>query len=884
MVPPPIAHYKITSKLGEGGMGEVYRATDTKLGRDVAIKVIPDAFAQDADRMARFGREAQVLASLNHPNIAAIYGAEERALVLELVEGPTLAESTAQGPMPVEEALPIARQIAEAMEYAHERGIIHRDLKPANIKLTPEGRVKVLDFGLAKLTEQRQQPATALTQTMAITGTPGYLAPEQLEGKPADARSDIFAFGCVLYELLSGQRAFPGKSLAAALTATAMTEPKAIEGAPKELERLVRRCLRKDPARRIQHMDDVRVALEDLAEDSEPGGVSGAEAPPAALRPWLGWSVAAALAACLAALAFVHFREKPPAPPEVTRFQIRLPDKVRFTAGGTFTFSPDGRHVAFAAIGADQPPRIWVQDMDALEARPLLATLTGPNPPPVFWSPDSRYVAFSENSPKLAKVDVTSGTVHSVCDKPGAPIGGSWNRGDVIIFGSMSTGLWRVPAAGGKPVPLTTLDASRNERQHELPSFLPDGKHFLYLRVSREPDESGIYIGSLDDPPDRQSKKRLLATGLGATLAPSGDGQTGSLLFLRDGTLMAQPFDPARQELSGSPSAIAEQVGSAYETGYFSASPRALVYRATLAPRESQFTWFDRQGKASEKVGDPGQIGNTYRLSPDGTRVAFAQAKSEDLEEVDLWLLDLARGTSTRFTFGNRTASISPVWSPDSAEIAFASNRDGVYNLYRKPANGSKEEEVLLKTNGNKRPLDWSRDGRFLLYATSDSSNFIIEHIWVLPMQGDRTPFPFQNTPFDESRARFSPDGHWVAYDSAESGRHEVYVREFQPGAGSAGGGGKWMVSKDGGMAPQWRGDGKELIYRGLERQVMSVDVDTSRLFQAGAPRELFRLPAGAGLLPTSDFKRFLSPIPLEQNVPPSFTVMLNWTSAIKSR
>jgi Tol biopolymer transport system component len=585
----------------------------------------------------------------------------------------------------------------------------------------------------------------------------------------------------------------------------------------------------------------------------------------------------------LGPVAFLHWREKPAAPPEVTRFQIRLPDKVRFSAGGAFTLSPDGRHLAFSAAAADQAPGVWVQDLDALEARQLPGTLTGPNPPPFFWSPDSRFVVFSENSPKLAKADVTGGPVQYICDKPGAPVGGSWNQGDVIIFGSTNSGLWRVPATGGKAVPLTTLDASRNERQHELPSFLPDGKHFLYLRVSREPDESGIYAGSLDDPPGRQSKKRLLATGLGAAFVPSGDGRTGSLLFLREGALMAQPFDPAKQELSGSPTPIAEQVGSTYETGYFSASPRALVYRATLAPRESQFTWFDSQGKAGEKVGDPGEIGNIFRLSPDATRVAYTQAKPS-LEDADLWLLDLARGTSARFTFGNQAASRMPAWSPDGAEIVFASNRDGVYNLYRKPANGSSEEELLLRTNENKRPLDWSRDGRYLLYAASDTPTFIIEHIWVLPMQGDRTPFPFENTRFDESRARFSPDGRWVAYDSAESGRHEIYVREFQPSAASAGAGGKWMVSKDGGTSPQWRGDGKELLYRGLGRQVISVSVDTRHSFQAGAPRELFQIPAGTGLLATADFKRFMAAIPLDQDIPQSFTVMLNWTSAIKSR
>ncbi len=863
-------------------MGEVWRATDTKLNREVAIKILPEAFAQDPDRMARFTREAQALASLNHPNIATIYGVEEHALVIELVEGPTLADRIARGPMGIDEALPIARQIAEALEAAHEKGIVHRDLKPANIKLTAEGKVKVLDFGLAQVapaspgdsTENSPTLTLRATQAGIIVGTAAYMAPEQARGKPVDKRADIWAFGVVLCEMLTGERLFPGDDLTSVLASVVKDEPD-WKRFPLSVRRLLQRCLEKDPKRRLRDIGDAMALVE-----AGPGPT--APAPGAGSVQRRLWGVTAA--ACLAAsvFGFLYIRQKPPAPPDVARFQIRLPDKVRFSAGGSFTLSPDGRHLAFSAIGADQPPRIWVQDLDALEARALPGTITGPNPPPFFWSPDSRFLVYSENSSKLAKADVTGGPVQAICDKPGPPVGGGWNQGDVIIFGSTNSGLWRVPATGGKAVPLTTLDPSRNERQHELPSFLPDGKHFLYLRVSKDPDQTGIYVGSLDDAPDRQSRKRLLAAGLGAAFVPTGDGQSGSLLFLREGTLMAQPFNPARQELSGSPSPIAEQVGSVYETGYFSASAHALVYRAALAARESQFTWFDNQGKAGEKVGDPGAIGNTLRVSPDGTRVAYVKFGSAAVE-ADIWLLDLERGTSTRFTFGNQTASITPVWSADSAEIVFASNRDGIFNLYRKPANGSREEELLLRTTEHKRPLDWSRDGRFLLYSISDTPSFVVEHIWVLPMQGDRKPFPFQNTRFDESRAQFSPDGHWIAYDSTESGRHEVYVREFQPSAASAGAGGKWMVSKDGGNSPQWRRDGKELLYRGLGREVMSVSVDTSHAFQAGTLRELFRLPPGAPVA-SADFKRFLVPIPLEQTVPQSFTVMLNWTSAIKSK
>ena len=871
--------YEILGLLGAGGMGEVYRARDLRLNRDVAIKVSKEQFSE------RFEREARAVAALNHPNIAHLYDVviskdAPNYLVMELVEGQTL-----KGPLPPAEVERIAGQIAGALEAAHEKGIVHRDLKPANIKITPEGTVKVLDFGLAKVaaigppTEDSPTFTMGATQAGMILGTAAYMSPEQARGKPVDKRADIWAFGVVLYELLSGQHLHQGDTVSDTLASVLMNEPN-LEKVPARYRALLRRCLEKDPRKRLRDIGDAMPLLEEEA----------ALAPAAVRSRRLPWAIAAVCALAAVALAAIHFSQKPPAPPAVARFQIRLPEDVKFTSGGTFALSPDGLHLAFSAVNGKGQAGVWIQDLDALEARELSATFTGPSPPPFFWSPDNRYVAYSENSPKLKKVDIATGSVQDICDKPGPPIGGSWNQAGLIIFGSTSTGLWKVPAAGGVPVALTKLDPARNEREHELPSFLPDGRHFLYLRISAsKPEDNGVFAGSIDDPPDKQSEKLVLATGFGAQYIPaaaggSGLAESGSgfLLFLREGALMVQAFDPSKLELSGEPQPIAEGLGSVYETGYFSASGNALVYRTSRAIRDYQLAWFDPQGKAMGPAGEPGTIA-APRFSPDGSRVAYRKTAA-NLADQDIWVLDLKRDTSTRFTFGPRM-NTEPQWSPDGSEIVFASDRDGVFNLYRKPSSGATEEQLLLRSDLNKRPESWSADGRFLLYGASKSATFTENDTWVLPMQGaDRTPFPFQQTRFDEDNARFSPDGRWVAYESNESGRYEVYVREFNPSAGSAAGG-KWQVSKDGGSNPRWRSDGKELLYLSLGRIFMSVSVEGTKAFQSGAPKVLFAVPPAAnGAAASPDLKRFLMSIPVESKTPQAFNVMLNWTSLIKTK
>jgi len=878
-------------------MGEVYRAKDSRLDREAAIKVLPMAFACDPERLARFEREAKALASLNHPNIATIYGLEEspegKAIAMELVDGATLSS-----PLPLNEALRVAVQIAEALEAAHDKGITHRDLKPANIMVTNGGLVKVLDFGLAAVGgapsgSADDSPTFTMggTEAGAIMGTAAYMSPEQAAGKTVDRRADVWSFGVVLYEMLTGKRLFHGETVSHILAEVLRADidfKQLPQTTPPAIRELLKRCLDRDVKTRLQAIGEARIAirkyLANPAGESESLRQSNAASLSRRRPVWPG--VAALMTLAAVAVSLLHFREKPAAPAAAIRFQILLPENVRFTNSGPFTMSPDGRHAAFSAIGADKTPRVWIQDLDALEPRVLPDTYTGQNPPPFFWSADNRFVVYSENSARLKKADEQTGVVQDICEKPGPPIGGSWNKDGVIIFGSTSTGLWKVDSAGGTPAPLTKLDPSLHDRSHELPQFLPDGRHFLYLRAAAKPEESGIYVGSLDDPPERQNKKRILATAFGASFAGESQSGTGVLLFLRDDSLMAQPFDPGKLELSGKPALLVRGVGSVYQTGYFSAAGNALMYRTSASIRDYQLTWFDRQGKTTGTIGEPSAIGQV-RLSPDGTRAAYRKDSYKLAGNQDLWLLDINRGASARFTFGPGNSGL-PLWSPDGSELVFSSDRDGVYNLYRKPANGAREEELLLRSNLNKAAWSWTRDGKFLLYSTSPSTAFSNQDLWVLPMQGDRTPYPFLQTRFDEGAASFSPDGRWVAYHSNESGRYEVYVREFT-GARDSAAGGKWLVSKDGGAFPEWREDGRELMYRDLSRKLMSVSVDSSRAFQAGVPQVLFQpvfqFPAGGGssaMAVTADLKRFLIPVPVEKTSTQAFTVLLNWTSALK--
>ncbi len=893
--------YEILSAIGAGGMGEVYRARDTKLSRDVALKVLPEAFVRDPACMARFEREAKLLASLNHPNIASIYGLEDsdhtRALVMELVEGPTLADRIRQGATPLDDVLSVAKQICEALEYAHERGVIHRDLKPANIKLTTNDKlatslvVKILDFGLAKALENdaastdiSDSPTISMaTQVGTILGTAAYMSPEQAKGKAVDRRTDVWAFGCVLYEMLTGRVAFRGETVTDTLAAVLKEEPDwsyiPIATQP-QVRSLLHRCLKKDVRQRLQAIGDARIVLEEVLSGVPQVDSVGAIAHSAKpWRRWLAWGIVALLFVTLTPIAFFHFSETHSVA-EPVRFQISLPAGIR-----TFALSPNGRQLAFIAPGSGGHNLIWIRALDALEARPLPNT-EDVFAPPVFWSPDSRFIAFQAGG-KLKKIDISGGPPQAICDTAATVVlGGAWNREDVIIFGTEGPGIMQVSAAGGVATLLTTTGGND---VHVFPSFLPDGRHFVYLRAPHNP---GIFVGSLDDKPEQQSPKQLLATPLMPVYAHTADPALGRLLFMRESTLMAQSFDVRRLELVGEPVPVADQVGSLFLSGSFSASANdVLAYRKRSATTATELTWFDRAGKVLGHI--RGSDAGTYTytdlaLSPDGTRVAASRVDlSAPGQSETIWLLEFARSVSARLTF-DFGPSTSPVWSPDSGRIAFEGHRARGVGLYQKGSGGAEREEILISpTTSDKVPNDWSRSGRFLLYTIQDPKTNA--DLWVLPLTSDGqpsgTPTPFANTEFNEQQGQFSPDGRWIAYVSDESGRPEIHVQPFPV---SSGGGSKIQISRDGGNQPRWRRDGKELFYVSLDGKIMAVDVSGEREFKAGVPKFLFQAPIyrdDAALNSfhwdvTADGKRFLVDTVAASSEP--LTVVLNWTAGVK--
>jgi Tol biopolymer transport system component len=851
--------YEILAPLGEGGMGVVYKANDTRLGRTVALKFVKAEFNQ------RWEREARAIAALNHPHIATLYDVGEHEgspyLAMEYVKGAPL-----KGPCPVKEVIEYGIQMADALAAAHAAGIVHRDLKPGNILVTEKGSVKVLDFGLAKLAEQTAEGATAVTQTAAIAGTPGYLAPEQLNGKSADARSDIFAFGCILYELVSGRRAFPGETMAAALASTALAEPKPLEGAPERLEELIERCLRKDPERRQQSMADAKVALEDIRDGVQT--VAGRPAAqPAGSR--LGWMILAALLGLAAAsLAVVHFREKRAELP-VVRVTIGAPEKTVFTSPALV--SPDGRRIVFSATSADSKAQLWVRALDALAAQPLAGTDRGI---PWFWSPDGRSIGFYGGG-KLMKIDAAGGPPLTLAAAPNMR-GGAWSPEEVVIFAPSTTGpLMRAPAAGGAASPATKLDASRGENTHRYPWFLPDGCHFLFAAGDNLAEHRAIRIGSLDSLESRV----LLEADSNAIYAQ------GYLLFLRETTLMAQPFDAKRLALTGEAAPLAEHVRrvptAAY--GFFSASETGLLAYDTVGGSGGlRLTWMDRDGKRLATAGDPADLG-IPNLSPDQKRAAVSVNMGGNR---DVWIYDLARGLRTRFTFDNAAQS-GAVWSPDGRSIVFSSHSKGSWDLFRKASDGTGAQELLYSDGLEKHPTSWSPDGRFVLYwAPGNTKTTPTADIWILPLAAGAKPHPLVQAGFAEYHPQFSPDGRWVAYQSNESGQYEIYVIPF--GAEGSAQGGKWQVSTAGGEDVRWRRDGKALFFIAPGQKLMEAEVSVKGgTFESGPVSALpLALPPAAlfgGYDVAADGKSFLIVMPPEQSTNPEpLTVVQNWTAGLK--
>jgi Tol biopolymer transport system component/predicted Ser/Thr protein kinase len=879
--------YAVTAFVGAGGMGEIYRAKDTRLDRTVALKILPAS--KDPDRKARFEREARAISQLQHPHICALYdvGSQDGVeyLVMEFLEGQTLAQKIEKGPLPIAELVETAIDIAEALDHAHRAGICHRDLKPANVMLTKTG-VKLLDFGLARALGAPSVPAGGETATMALTrdgvilGTLPYMSPEQLEGKPGDARSDMFAFGAVLYEMATGRRAFQGSSGASLITNIMSADPPPMSATqpvtPPALEKIVRRCLAKDPENRWQSARDVAGALDLVMEQP-------AAAPPIVsersrrTRLALGLFAALLIAAISAAVIYFGF---PPAPePGAVTFTIPPPQGSYFYGRSVPAVSPDGSRIAFvASVGGAS--RIWIRSLSATQPRPRDGTEGAGHE--LFWSPDGKDLAF-QSTGKLKRLTVDGGAVQTICDAPNMR-GGSWNRDGVIIFvPNVIGGVYQVPASGGTPSPVTTLDTSHHEDSHRWPQFLPDGKRFLYWVRTADPEEWGIHLGWLD-PAKRSERKLILKTRSNVMFLPPGRAdEPGQLLHVRDRTLLSQAFDPDRLQFTGDPVVLAEGIAESNPAvaAQFTATSRLLIHGGLSSFDE--LVWFDRTGKRLSAIKIQDSPYSHPELSPDGKRLSV-NARDPRVNLWDIWLIDLARGIPTRFTFGGQPATSNAVWSADGKYLAFLEARNHEIWLSKKISDGSLPAEPLeaVRGSGIQNACDWSRDGRWILFQRFDVANNSSD-LWLLSTEPGAKARPLIATKANEACGQFSPDGKWVAYTSNESGLNQIYVQTFPSGA-------KWQISKDGGVQPRWRGDGRELFYRTPDQSVMAVDIRTSAAVEPGTPKVLFQTPrnnfdevvTNLNYAVTRDGQKFVVLTAPFGQTPDPLTAVLNWTSLLK--
>jgi serine/threonine protein kinase/Tol biopolymer transport system component len=876
-----VSHYRIVEKLGAGGMGVVYKAEDSRLQRFVALKFVSHEFARDPDALNRFRREARAASALNHPNICTLYDIAHDSgvdyLAMEYVEGKSLDKLITARRLPLAEGVGYATQIASALAAAHAAGIVHRDIKPGNVIVTPEGQIKILDFGLAKLTQRVLSSSHVETEKLSVThagtilGTVAYMSPEQASGRETDHRSDIFSLGIVLYEMVSGRKPFQGKSQVDLLHAIINDPPRPVGSIPPRLEEILEKALEKDPKERYQHAGDLSIDLKRVprSPSSAASGADGRTAPSNRDR-WLPWALAAAatlLLAALTVLGFAYFRQKPPAEQSL-RYQISAPGRAEFPA-----FSPDGRYLAFVT-NQGGPDQIWIRAMDTLEARPLTGTEGATFP---FWSPDSAYLGFFANG-KLQKIAVAGGPPQSVCDAASGR-GGSWSRDGVILFSPGPAGrIFRVPAAGGVPTPVTRLAEGRSVG-HRFPAFLPDGVHFLYNAGSNNPPDAGVFLGSLNGA----APVRLAPDVSNALYAPPARaGGNAHILFRHGDTLTALPFDAKSLKVTGDMFPVAEQVWLSAATGFgaFSVSEsNLLAFRSGSTTPNRELVWINRTGNRVGVVGKPGAY-EDLAISRDGKTVALLVNSGT---RNDIWLQDVGRGVLSRFTF-NAGFSGSPVWSPDGSRLIYAFEPEGAFafDIYQKPIGGNSQQELLFHSVIGGGQDDWSPDGKWLVYR--EVGHETAHDLWLLPLTGDRKPVPYLVTRFDERSARFSPDGKWIAYESNESGRFEIYVQTF-PASGV-----KYQISSLGGTDAQWRRDGKEVFYISADKKLMAVPVKLGPTLEAGAPQALFPVPETRTVLksfayePSVDGQRFLVDVPAggEVAASPPLTIVTNWQNALK--
>jgi Tol biopolymer transport system component len=869
--------YEIVDWIGSGGMGVVFRALDTRLGRNVAIKTCRGSFSE------RFAREARTIAALNHPNICTLYDTGPDYLVMELIEGPTLADRIRKGPLPFDEAMRIAGQIADAIETAHENGIVHRDLKPANIKCRPDGSVKVLDFGLAKSVTQPEPAADSLEIRLSgmILGTAAYMSPEQAIGQEADRRTDIWAFGVVLYEMLTGSRPFDGDTASDCIADIVRTEPD-LSKVPARVRRVLALCLEKEPWNRLRSLGGWEHIIEAEA--------SRRKEPVASRVRTIAWfAVPAILIAAVAGIWWAWSRPSGPLRP--ARFQVYLPEEIYFDR--SVSVSPDGQYLVFSATG--EKDGLWIRDLGALEWRRLPGAEHGKSP---FWSPDSRYLGFvapGRDGSEVKKIDISSGSVATVYSAPGRHLGeGSWNQsGDLIIGGPSNEPIRKISAHGGEPVVLSAIDSARGETSHGRPQFLSDGKHFLYW-VAGSAERRGMYSSSVDEVAARPSERIVPVPARYVS---------GKLLFLRGATLVAQNFDAERRRVTGEPTPIADRVattaavcsGGDDEQPVFSVSAGVVAYKPGPESPGFVFTWYDRHGKELGTLGQP-RSDTDPKISPDQQRAAVVENGDLEWKRVfplgsvgnmpNIWILDFARGLRTRFTFQPPVAS--PVWSRDGRRI-FYSSGPNLEAISVKDVDGSgPETELLRQPERFLYPTSISPDERFLLYFVSAQPRGVDVHaeIWVLPLAKDGRPFRLLGSQFNQKTASFSPDGRWIAYRSDESGRFEVYIGSvINSGTGGLSlGPGKWQVSQDsaGGPLPVWRRDGKELFYVTAQDVITAVSVDSSRgTLQLGSPTPLFTSPCIRQYDMTADGQRFLASSPAGATGKAPLTVVLNWQAEL---